>query len=98
MVAEVVTTEAAARVTDDGKNVLNSWTEAKRLLKPDPRYSRMPRKERESFWSRHADDMIRKHKSVADPKEKQRPDREGRDKSSADFSRRSPRRRSHGRR
>ena len=97
MLAEVITTEAAARMSDDGKNVLNSWTEAKRLLKPDPRYSKMPRKDRESLWSRHADDMIRKQKSVADSKEEERPDKEAKDKYSADFSRRSPRR-SHGRR
>ncbi|ONK55246.1 uncharacterized protein A4U43_UnF6000 [Asparagus officinalis] len=95
LLAEVITMEAAAKVSDDGKNVLNSWTEAKRLLKPDARYSKMPRKERESLWIRYSDDMIRKHKPAADPKDKS--DRGGKDKSSADISRKSPRR-SHGRR
>lgn len=87
--------EVAAKVTDDGKNALNSWTEAKHLLKSDPRYSKLPRNERESLWNRYTDEMLRKQKAAADPKE--RSDKEGRDKSSADYSRRSPRR-SHGRR
>ncbi|CAL9112030.1 unnamed protein product [Musa acuminata var. zebrina] len=69
LLAEVVTVEAAAAKNDDGKTVLNSWSEAKLLLKPDPRYSKMPSKDRESLWRRHTEDMLRRPKSVSDTKE-----------------------------
>ncbi|CAL9144798.1 unnamed protein product [Musa hybrid cultivar] len=69
LLAEVVTVEAAAAKNDDGKTVLNSWSEAKLLLKPDPRYSKMPSKDRESLWRRHMEDMLRRPKSVSDTKE-----------------------------
>ncbi|KAJ0091404.1 hypothetical protein Patl1_13997 [Pistacia atlantica] len=49
-----ITTEAVAQETEVGKTVLNSWSTAKRLLKPDPRYNKMPRKEREALWRRYA--------------------------------------------
>lgn len=64
--AEVLTTAAAAQETEDGKTVLNSWSTAKRLLKPDPRYKKMPRKEREVLWRRYAEDMLRKQKLEVD--------------------------------
>ncbi|KAJ0030668.1 hypothetical protein Pint_13873 [Pistacia integerrima] len=54
LLAEVITTEAVAQETEVGKTVLNSWSTAKRLLKPDPRYNKMPRKEREALWRRYA--------------------------------------------
>ncbi|KAK9275213.1 hypothetical protein L1049_022475 [Liquidambar formosana] len=69
LLAEVLTAEAAAQETEDGKTVLNSWSTAKRLLKPDPRYTKMPRKERESLWRRYAEEMQRKQKLVVDQKE-----------------------------
>ncbi|WOL09804.1 pre-mRNA-processing protein 40C [Canna indica] len=95
LLAEVITTEAAA-AKDDGKTVLNSWSEAKRLLKPDPRYSKMPNKDRESVWRRYGEDILRKQKSASVPKEK--PDTDSRNKmSSANHPKKSPRR-SHGRR
>ena len=69
MLAEVLTAEAAAQDTQNGKTVLNSWSTAKRLLKPDPRYNKMPRKEREVLWRRYADEMLRKQKLALDQKE-----------------------------
>ncbi|KAG6763900.1 hypothetical protein POTOM_031347 [Populus tomentosa] len=59
---EVIIAEAAARKAEDGKTVLDSWSTAKRLLKPDPRYNKMPRKERETLWRRYAGEMLRKQK------------------------------------
>ncbi|XP_073000923.1 pre-mRNA-processing protein 40C [Typha latifolia] len=91
LLTEVITVEAAAHATDDGKTVLSSWTEAKRLLKPDPRYSKMPSKDRESIWRRYAEDMIQKQKKPSDLKEK--PDTDGRSRTSSSLSSRS-----HGRR
>ncbi|KAJ0094253.1 hypothetical protein Patl1_15728 [Pistacia atlantica] len=64
LLAEVITTKAAAQETEDGKIVFNSWSTAKRLLKPDPRYNKMPRKEREALWRRYAEDMLHKQKST----------------------------------
>ncbi|KAJ0095635.1 hypothetical protein Patl1_15737 [Pistacia atlantica] len=69
LLAEVITAEAAAQETEDGKTVVNSWSTAKRLLKPDPRYNKMPRKEREVLWRRYAEDMLRKHKSTLEQDE-----------------------------
>lgn len=69
LLAEVITAEAAAQETEDGKTVLNSWSTAKRVLKPEPRYSKMPRKEREALWRRHAEEIQRKHKSSLDQNE-----------------------------
>lgn len=96
LLSEVVTPEAASRSTDEGKNVLNSWSEAKHVLKSDPRYAKMPRKERETLWGRHAEEVLRKQNATTDPKEKQDSDSKNR-ASSAVSSRRSPRR-PHGRR
>nr|CAD1836216.1 unnamed protein product [Ananas comosus var. bracteatus] len=36
LLSEIITPEAAAQPADDGKTVLTSWSEAKRILKPDP--------------------------------------------------------------
>lgn len=40
----------------------------KRILKPDPRYNKVPRKEREALWRRYADDTLRKQKLANDQK------------------------------
>lgn len=63
LLAEVLTADAAAQEMDDGKTAFNSWSTAKRLLKRDPRYNKMPRKERETLWRRYGEDMLRKQKS-----------------------------------
>ncbi|CAA6662845.1 unnamed protein product [Spirodela intermedia] len=61
LLSEVITPEAAEKADaaaadggGSGKTVLSSWSEAKNLLRSDPRYSKMPSKEREALWSRHA--------------------------------------------
>lgn len=41
----------------------------KRLLKSDPRYNKVPRKEREVLWRRYVDDKLRRKKSAHDPRE-----------------------------
>ena len=69
MLCEVVTAEAAAKETDDGKTVVTSWSTAKHLLRSDPRYNKMPRKERESVWRRYSEEMLRKLKLVLDQTE-----------------------------
>ncbi|XP_061342129.1 pre-mRNA-processing protein 40C [Gastrolobium bilobum] len=69
LLADVLTSEAASQKTDDGKTVLNSWSTAKRLLKSDPRYNKVPRKEREALWRRYAEDMLRRQKSSHDSRE-----------------------------
>ncbi|CAA2980143.1 pre-mRNA-processing 40C isoform X1 [Olea europaea subsp. europaea] len=66
LLAEVITADAAARETEDGKTVVDSWSTAKLLLKSDPRYNKMPRKDRESLWWRHAEEIQRKQKFVRD--------------------------------
>nr|GEV12178.1 hypothetical protein [Tanacetum cinerariifolium] len=66
LLADVITTDAAAKEYEDGKTVLNSWSTAKRLLKDDVRYNKMPRKDRESLWRRHVDDLQRKRKPTVD--------------------------------
>lgn len=68
LLSEAFTAEVVSQVSEDGKTVLNSWTMAKRTLKPDPRYSKLPRKEREALWRRYADDTLRKQKSANDHK------------------------------
>ncbi|KAF9624019.1 hypothetical protein IFM89_007717 [Coptis chinensis] len=67
LLAEVITTEAAAQVSEDAKSALTSWSTAKRVLKPDPRYSKMPRKDRESLWRRYAEEFQQKRKSASEP-------------------------------
>ncbi|XP_022992104.1 pre-mRNA-processing protein 40C [Cucurbita maxima] len=68
LLSEAFTAEVVSQASEDGKTVLNSWTMAKRTLKPDPRYSKLPRKEREALWRRYADDTLRKQKSANDHK------------------------------
>ncbi|XP_011016950.1 PREDICTED: uncharacterized protein LOC105120443 isoform X2 [Populus euphratica] len=78
LLPEVIIGEAAAQKTEDGKTVLDSWSPAKRLLKPDPRYNKMPRKERETLWRRYAEEMLRKKKSSPDWKEDRHTDAKNR--------------------
>ncbi|KAG8657638.1 hypothetical protein MANES_03G080900v8 [Manihot esculenta] len=78
LLAEVINAEAAAQKTENGKTVLDSWSTAKRLLKPDPRYNKMPRKDRESLWRRYADDMSRKQRTTVDQKEDKHADSKNR--------------------
>ncbi|KAH7516632.1 hypothetical protein FEM48_Zijuj10G0155600 [Ziziphus jujuba var. spinosa] len=78
LLAEVLTADAAAQETEDGKTVLNSWSTAKRLLKRDPRYNKMPRKDREALWRRHAEEMLRKQKSELERKEDKKIDAKSR--------------------
>ncbi|KAL9260342.1 Pre-mRNA-processing protein 40C-like protein [Drosera capensis] len=59
LLAEVITAEAAAEETEDGKTVLSSWSTAKQRLKSDPRYTKTPRKEREALWQRHVGEIQR---------------------------------------
>ena len=88
LLAEVLTADAAARETEDGKTVLNSWSTAKRLLKSDPRYNKMPRKDREVVWRRYADDMLRKQKTEkSDPNPKEEKKTDPRNRSSVDSGR-----------
>ncbi|XP_038721456.1 pre-mRNA-processing protein 40C-like isoform X2 [Tripterygium wilfordii] len=74
LLAEVITPEAAVQETGDGKTVLNSWSTAKRVLKLDPRYNKMPRKEREALWRRHSEELLRKQKSAVDQIEEKHSD------------------------
>lgn len=67
---EVITLEAATQETEDGKTVITSWSTAKQLLKSDHRYNKMPRKERESLWRRHAEEIERKQKKDNDQVER----------------------------
>ncbi|RZC71372.1 hypothetical protein C5167_034548 [Papaver somniferum] len=69
LLAEVITAEASDQVSEDGKTVLTSWSTAKQLLKSDPRYSKMPRKEREILWRQYAEEMQRKQKVGSDSRE-----------------------------
>lgn len=88
LLAEVITAETAARETEDGKTVLNSWSAAKQALKPDPRYSKMPRKERESMWRRHAEDVQRRQRSTIDQKEDKQTESKSRSSGSRTHGRR----------
>ncbi|KAJ0969000.1 hypothetical protein J5N97_021877 [Dioscorea zingiberensis] len=82
LLAEVITPEAAITQTTEGKKtVLNSWSEAKQVMKPDPRYSKMPRKDRESLWSQYTEDILRKQKTATSDQKK--PDAEGRSRTAA---------------
>lgn len=57
LLSELVTPRIAAKESEDGKTVANSWSRAKHLLKADARYAKMPRRERESLWRRHVEEM-----------------------------------------
>ncbi|CAN4080945.1 unnamed protein product [Withania somnifera] len=71
LLAEVITVEACSRETE-GKTVANSWSTAKQLLRGDPRYSKMARKDRESIWRRYIEDIQRRRKSSLDKGDKAR--------------------------
>lgn len=75
--------EAAAQETEDGKTVLTSWSTAKLLLKSDARYTKLPRKDRESLWRRHVEEIQRRQKSAID-QETEKHRRESKNKSSVD--------------
>ncbi|CAN8258729.1 unnamed protein product [Cochlearia groenlandica] len=66
LLAEVLSSSeaaaAASEQTEEGKTVLNSWSKAKQVLKPDIRYKKMPRNDREVLWRRYTDDISRKQK------------------------------------
>ncbi|KAK4761244.1 hypothetical protein SAY87_006137 [Trapa incisa] len=73
LLSEVITLEAASsKETDDRKTVLNSWSTAKTLLKSDPRYTKMPRKDREALWQRHGEDLLKKLRSGEDNKREEK--------------------------
>ncbi|GAB4850661.1 hypothetical protein Ancab_029972 [Ancistrocladus abbreviatus] len=82
LLGEVITAEAASRETEDGKTVLNSWSTAKHHLKSDPRYTKMPRKDREALWRRHVEEIQRKETPAVEQKQEKHD--EGRNRSSAD--------------
>ncbi|KAL1561633.1 pre-mRNA-processing protein 40C-like [Salvia divinorum] len=70
LLVDVITSEGASQDTEDGKTILTSWSTAKLLLKSDPRYNKMPRKDREALWRRHAEEILRKQKKEQDQGEK----------------------------
>lgn len=92
LLSEVITPEAASQVTAEGKNAFTSWSEAKRLLRSDARYSKLSSKDCESLWRQYVEDMARKIKNVIgdlkkekserdsgmDSKEREKPEREHR--------------------
>ncbi|KAL2938940.1 Pre-mRNA-processing protein 40C, partial [Bienertia sinuspersici] len=63
-----LTWRSSARETEDGRTVLNSWSTAKRCLKSDPRYTKVPRKDREALWKRHAEELQRKKNVTVEQK------------------------------
>lgn len=69
LLIEVLSSEAASQQTEEAKTVLNSWSTAKQVLKPDIRYSKMPKNDREVVWRRYADDIVRKQKQESHQKE-----------------------------
>ncbi|CAN6293176.1 unnamed protein product [Urochloa humidicola] len=89
LLSEVITPEVAARTTDEGKTAVSSWSEAKCLLRSDPRYNKLASKDRESIWRRYADDLTRKLKqsdtkqsSDTKEKEKEKSDTDGKQRRS----------------
>lgn len=71
LLADAITVEVASKNGEESKLILTSWSEAKKLLKPDARYTKMPRRERESWWRRYAEDVQRRMKvagSASTPK------------------------------
>ncbi|KAL8486813.1 hypothetical protein ACS0TY_023028 [Phlomoides rotata] len=82
LLAEVITAEGAAQETEDGKTIITSWSTAKQLLKSDPRYNKMPRKEREPLWRRLAEDIQWKLKKAHDQGDKPA---EGKSRTSGDL-------------
>lgn len=89
LLSEVITPEVAARTTDEGRTAVNSWSEAKCLLRSDPRYNKLASKDKESIWRRYADDLMRKLKpSDTEEKEKEKSDTDGKQRRSSDPPRR----------
>ncbi|CAL4917233.1 unnamed protein product [Urochloa decumbens] len=89
LLSEVITPEVAARTTGEGKTAINSWSEAKCLLRSDPRYNKLASKDRETIWRRYADDLTRKLKqSDTKEKEKEKSDTDGKQRRSTDPPRR----------
>ncbi|CAM8954053.1 unnamed protein product [Rhodiola kirilowii] len=69
LLTEALTGEVASHESEDGKTVYNSWSTAKEFLRNDPRYAKMPRKEREILWRRYAESMQRKRKETKEEDE-----------------------------
>ncbi|KAL2641453.1 hypothetical protein R1flu_009040 [Riccia fluitans] len=65
LLADVITTEAVQKHAEEDKHILTSWSDAKKLLKPDTRYGKMPRRDRELWWRRYAEDVQRRMKAAA---------------------------------
>lgn len=65
LLSDVITPEVAAQDPEDSKTAITSWSTAKRVLKADARYAKTPRKERESLWRRHVEEMQRRQKKLA---------------------------------
>jgi transcription elongation regulator 1 len=59
LLADTITAELATKQGDEGKTILTSWSEAKKVLKLDPCYGKVPHHERESLWRRYVEDMQR---------------------------------------
>lgn len=91
LLAETLTADAAARTAESEKSALKSWSEAKRILKPDPRYTKMPRKDREALWAKYVEDVMRKQKAGGSEHPKDKFDSEIKNKPPTDAFR-SPRR------
>ncbi|MCO5606517.1 hypothetical protein L7F22_060705 [Adiantum nelumboides] len=72
LLADAMATDAASKQNEEGKSMLNSWSEAKKHLKSDPRYGRMPRGDRESWWRRYAEDLQRKSKAGSNSSKEER--------------------------
>ncbi|KAL7001545.1 hypothetical protein U1Q18_002698 [Sarracenia purpurea var. burkii] len=66
LLSDVITSERAAQDTEDGKIAITSWSIAKHHLKADLRYTKMPRKERESLWRRHVEELQQRQKLSVD--------------------------------
>lgn len=72
LLAEAMVSDAASKQNEEGKSMLNSWSEAKKHLKSDPRYGKMPRGDREAWWRRYAEDIQRKTKAGLDSSKEER--------------------------
>eukprot|EP00250_Pteridium_aquilinum_P015885 c22819_g1_i1 orf=261-3680(+) len=72
LLADALATDAAAKQNEDGKSMLNSWSEAKKQLKSDPRYGKMPREDREGWWRRYAEDIQRKMRAGSNSAKEER--------------------------
>ncbi|KAL0719138.1 hypothetical protein Bca4012_068462 [Brassica carinata] len=59
ILVEVLSSEAASQQTEEANTVLNSWSTANQILRPDIRYSKMPREDRELLWRQYTEDVLR---------------------------------------